>query len=150
MRRYGAKPSTPARLKGHNSTAKVHNFPPHFVGFFFDGGLHSFFVAPFVASSHSYFFTQMTPAKKLVPTPSSSRIVSRVVSSKIPRFSHSQQSPLYEGWSACLRCKIMAANNEFCLRQVPWQRCALLGQGGWRRERALGLEANPRPRYFPH
>jgi len=42
--RYGAKPSTPARLKGHNSTAK------------------------------------MTPAKKLVPTPGSSRIVSRVAS----------------------------------------------------------------------
>jgi len=44
--RYGAKPSTPARLKGHNSTAK------------------------------------MTPARsqKLVPTPSSSRIVSRVAS----------------------------------------------------------------------
>merc|ERR1712112_727340 len=43
--RYGAKPSTPARLKGHNSTA-----------------------------------AKMTPAKKLVPTPSSSRIVSRVTS----------------------------------------------------------------------
>merc|ERR1712240_429861 len=44
--RYGAKPSTPARLKGHKSTAK------------------------------------MTPARsqKLVPTPSSSRIVSRVAS----------------------------------------------------------------------
>merc|ERR1719474_36251 len=44
--RYGAKPSTPARLKGHNSTAR------------------------------------MTPARsqKLVPTPSSSRIVSRVAS----------------------------------------------------------------------
>ena len=47
-----------------------------------------------LANSHSYFLTQMTPAKKLVPTPGSSRIVSRVVSSGSfqihTHFSHSE------------------------------------------------------------
>jgi len=80
--RYGAKPSTPARLKGHNSTAK------------------------------------MTPAKKLVPTPSSSRIVSRVASAvatmRSPRAGRVAKgtSPRVGGKPASKNKKVAAAQGQ--------------------------------------
>jgi len=80
--RYGAKPSTPARLKGHNSTAK------------------------------------MTPAKKLVPTPGSSRIVSRVASAmatmRSPRAGRVAKgtSPRVGGKPASKNKKVAAAQEQ--------------------------------------
>merc|ERR1712013_928387 len=82
--RYGAKPSTPARLKGHNSTAK------------------------------------MTPARsqKLVPTPSSSRIVSRVASAvatmRSPRAGRGAKgtSPRIGGKPASKNKKMAAAQEQ--------------------------------------
>jgi len=80
--RYGAKPSTPARLKGHNST------------------------------------TKMTPAKKLVPTPSSSRMVSRVASAmatmRSPRAGRVAKgtSPRVGGKPASKNKKVAAAQEQ--------------------------------------
>ena len=51
-----------------------------FIGFYIS--LIAFILCGSLSSSHSFLFSQMTPAKKMVPTPGSSRIVSRVVSSR--------------------------------------------------------------------
>ena len=51
-----------------------------FIGFYIS--LIAFILCGSLSSSHSFLFSQMTPAKKMVPTPGSSRIVSRVASSR--------------------------------------------------------------------
>jgi len=92
--RYGAKPSTPARLKGHNSTAK------------------------------------MTPAKKVVPTPTSSRIVSRV-SSAVATMRSPRAGRVAKGTSPRVGGKVPAKNKKAVAAQDKKMKRGILAEANY-------------------
>jgi len=92
--RYGAKPSTPARLKGHNSTAK------------------------------------MTPAKKLVPTPTSSRIVSRV-SAAVATMRSPRAGRVAKGSSPRVGGKVPAKNKKAVAAQDQKMKRGILAEANY-------------------
>ena len=142
--RYGAKPSTPARLKGHNSTAKVHIFH-HFKR------LVSLRVNHFVGTPGEFTLLLSHPDDSSQEAGTNTRLIKDCFKSgefRIIFISHIQNDLcLLSTYQCFLRCKSKLSNYEFCLRQAPWQRWGHPEQGGWRREQAPGWEANPCPRY---
>ena len=142
--RYGAKPSTPARLKGHNSTAKVHIFH-HFKR------LVSLRVNHFVGTPGEFTLLLSHPDDSSQEAGTNTRLIKDCFKSgefRIIFISHIQNDLcLLSTYQCFLRCKSKLSNYEFCPRQAPWQRWGHPEQGGWRREQVPGWEENLRPRY---